>query len=240
MKNIKQKSNFIIFLTFCSLMMFAQETENAFDSKGLRHGSWKGYYDDTAMLRYEGNFNHGKETGLFTYYAKGDKIIVMATRKFDDKGNAYTTFFDETKNKVSEGNMVNKQREGTWTYYHKNSKEVMTLEKYSKDKLTGIRKVFYITGKLAEETNYVNGMKEGVSKKFSKQGVLIEESIFVKDQLEGNYIVYDESSNIAIKGQFKNNKKKGIWSYYEKGKLVKEIDKDKVKTNGATKIEKKK
>ena len=186
MKNFKQKIIFVIYLTFLSLTLFAQ-SQDATDEKGLRHGSWKGYYNDSKILRYVGNFNHGKEQGLFTYYANSDKNIVMATRNFDNKNNAYTIFFDETKNKVSEGNMVNKLREGVWKYYHKNSKEIMTLENYKNDMLQGSRKVFYISGKLAEEVNYKNNLKQGISKKYSKQGILIEESTFDKGVLQGIY-----------------------------------------------------
>src|SRR5690349_18576344 len=94
-----------------------QPAPNALDSKGERHGLWNGFYEDSKLLRYEGKFNHGKEVGLFTYYANSDKKIVMATREFDGKGGAYTVFFDEKKNKVSEGNIINKLRQGAWKYY---------------------------------------------------------------------------------------------------------------------------
>ena len=100
MKNFNQKYIFVIYLTFLSLTSFAQ-SQDATDEKGLRHGSWKGYYNDSKILRYVGNFNHGKEQGLFTYYANSDKNIVMATRNFDNKNNAFTIFYDESKNWIS-------------------------------------------------------------------------------------------------------------------------------------------
>lgn len=203
-----------------------QKAPNALDQKGLRHGLWNGFYDDSKILRYEGTFNHGKETGLFTYYANSDKKIVMATRNFDAKNNAYTIFFDEKKNKVSEGNVVDKLREGIWKYYHKNSNAVMTTENYVNDKLEGSRKVFYSDGKLAEDVLYKNNVKEGLSKKYSKDGKLVEESTFANGVLQGSYKVYEESGEVAITGQFKDDLKKGLWRYYEKGKLVKEINTD--------------
>ena len=228
MKNFKQKIIFVIYLTFLSLTSFAQ-SQDATDEKGLRHGSWKGYYNDSKILRYVGNFNHGKELGIFTYYANSDKNIVMATRNFDNKNNANTIFFDESKNKVSEGNMVDKLREGVWKYYHKNSKEIMTLENYINDKLQGSRKVFYISGKLAEEVNYKNNLKQGISKKYSKTGVLIEESNFNKGVLQGVYKVFDESGKVAINGQFNDDIKKGLWQYYKEGKLIRQVNTDTIK-----------
>ncbi|WP_394758676.1 toxin-antitoxin system YwqK family antitoxin [Flavobacterium sp.] len=203
-----------------------QVSPNSFDENGLRQGLWNGFYDDSKILRYVGNFNHGKEVGVFTYYANSDKKIVMATRNFDSKNNAYTIFFDDKNNKVSEGNTINKFRSGLWKYYHKNSKLVMTTENYVNDKIEGIRKVFYTNGKLAEEVPYKNNLKEGISKKYSKKGKLIEESVFANDVLQGPYKVYDESGNLVIKGQFKNDKKNAIWQYFENGKLVREMNAD--------------
>jgi antitoxin component YwqK of YwqJK toxin-antitoxin module len=228
MKKVKQNIVFMKFLTLCFFVSYGQNT-NKLDYNGLRDGSWKGYYEDSKNLRYVGNFIHGKEIGLFTYYANNDKNIVMATRNFDGKNGAYTIFFDEKKKKVSEGNVINKLRQGVWTYYHRDSKAIMTVENYIDDKLEGARKVFYIDGKVAEEVPYINNVKEGISKKYSKQAKLIEESIYSKGLLQGVYKVYDETGNIVITGQFKDDLKKGIWKYFDKGKLVKEINTDTIK-----------
>ncbi|WP_310556132.1 hypothetical protein [Flavobacterium sp.] len=228
MKKVKQSEIFMFLLTFCITVSYAQ-IEDAKVSKGLRHGKQKGYYENSNILRYEGNFNNGKEQGLFTYYAESDKIIVMATRNFDGKNNAYTIFFDEKGNKVSEGNAKNRLREGIWTYYHNTSKEVMTIENYKKDKLEGSRKVFYITGKLAEEVFYKNDLKEGVSKKYSKESKLVEESVFKNGLLQGSYKVFDESGNQVISGQFDKDLKKGLWKYYAGGKLIRQVNVDTIK-----------
>jgi antitoxin component YwqK of YwqJK toxin-antitoxin module len=226
MKTIKSKNAFMSLLLLYISFGFAQTAPNALDSKGERHGQWQGFFDDSKILRYEGKFNHGKEVGMFTYYANSDKKIVKATRNFDGKGNAYTIFFDEKSNKVSEGNMANKLRQGVWKYYHKGAKTIMTTENYVNDKIEGVRKVFYTTGIVGEEIPYKNNLKEGVSKKFNKDGKLIEESVFVKGLLQGPYKVYDEGGNVVISGKFKDDKKKGIWQYFEGGKLVREINTD--------------
>lgn len=204
----------------------AQISPNSFDENGLRQGLWNGFYDDSKILRYVGNFNHGKEVGIFTYYANSDKKLVLATRNFDAKNGAFTVFYDENKNKVSEGNTINKLREGLWKYYHKNSKEIMTTENYMHDKIEGTRKVFFLGGLLAEEVAYKNNLKEGISKKYSKEGKLVEESTFANDVLQGSYKVYDGLGKVVISGQFKNDKKNGIWNYFNKGKLVRQMNAD--------------
>ena len=150
----------------------------------------------------------------------------MATRNFDGNGGAYTIFYDDKNLKVSEGNVINKLREGIWKYYHKGLKTVMSTEFYLNDKLEGTRKVFYTNGILGEEIPYKNGLKEGIGKKYNKDGKLIEEMVFVGGQMEGSYKVYDEFGSLVISGNFKNDKKKGIWSYFEKGKLVRQMNAD--------------
>lgn len=241
MTNLKLTSYFCSTLIFVFSIAFSQvkvETipkaenpkvqlaPNNLDAQGLRQGFWNGFYDDSKILRYEGNFNHGKEIGVFTYYANSDKKLILATRNFDTKNNAYTIFFDEKKNKVSEGNTINKLRSGIWKYYHKESKLIMTTENYIDDKIEGSRKVFYTNGKVAEDVMYKNNVKEGISKKYSKTAKLVEESNFVNNEMQGPYKVYDDTGKLVIKGQFKNDKKNAVWQYFEKGKLVREVNTD--------------
>jgi len=212
---MKMKPNqFILLLLFATSLGIAQTKENQMNAKGERIGLWKGYYEDSKILRYEGTFNKGKEVGTFTYYANADKKIVSATRKFDGKGNAYTTFFDENGLKVSEGNLRNKLRQGVWTYYHKGLKAVMCVENYVNDKLEGVRKVFFNDNVLAEEVSYKNGLKSGISKIYSKAGTLKEEAVFVNGLMQGSYKVYDDNGTVIIDGQYKEDKKKGLWKYY--------------------------
>lgn len=212
---------------FFSIAFNAQTKENQLDSNGLRHGVWKGVYEDTKYLRFEGTFNHGKEVGTFTYYANAEKKIISATRKFGAKGNAYTIFFDEKGQKVSEGNLVNKLRQGVWKYYHKSSTSIMCTENYVDDKLEGSRKVFFVDGKLAEEVPYKNGLKNGVSKIYSKAGTLKEEAIYVDGLMQGSYKVYDDNGVVIINGQYKKDKKNGLWKYYNSNKeLIKTINTD--------------
>lgn len=222
------KSLILIVLTVINgYSQIKQIKENQLDEKGERHGVWRGYFEGTRIVRYEGKFNHGNEIGLFTYYANDAKKSVMATRNFDGKGNAYTTFFDEKGNKVSEGNAKDQLRQGLWKYYHKGASSLMTTENYVNDKLEGIRKVFYSDGKVAEETPYKNGKKNGVARKYSGEGKLVEEATFENGLMQGPYTVYNANKTIVIKGQFKADKKNSIWNYYdESGKLVKQINAD--------------
>ena len=55
----------LIFITFLVLanLVSAQDKLNQFDEQGLRNGFWKGVHEESKRPRYEGTFEHGKETG---------------------------------------------------------------------------------------------------------------------------------------------------------------------------------
>ena len=230
-RTFKMKNTKEIFLHLCFLMMFcsyntsAQEDINKLDDKGLKNGLWKGKYEESKRPRYEGTFLHGKEIGIFNFYDDTKAKSVIATREFNANDNsAYTIFYDQKKNKVSEGKVLNKLFEGEWKYYHLNSKNIMTTEHYSKGKLEGIRTVFYNSGKIAEEISYKNNLKNGFYKKYTENGIVLEESIFKNNQYSGLAIFRDSNGNMVSKGQFVKGKKAGIWQFFEKGKIVKEMN----------------
>lgn len=221
---------FFILILFACQFSFGQTETNKLDEKGNKHGVWKGYYPESKRLRYEGTFEHGKEVGMFNFYDDTKAQTVIATREFNPKDHsAYTTFYNQSKNKVSEGKEVNKLPDGLWKYYHENSKDIMTLENYKNGKLDGLRSVYYPGNILAEETNYSNGIKNGPYKKYSVKGVVLEESNYKNDQFDGKAVYKDPFGNVVAQGIYVNGKKKGMWQFYENGKLVSEENMSKVK-----------
>ncbi len=221
-------SNKLVFGFFflVSITLFAQADYNKLDEKGNKHGLWKGIYKDTKNPKYEGTFEHGKEVGTFTFFDNTKTKRVIATREFNPKDNsAYTIVYDQLKNKVSEGKVVNKVSEGKWIYYHKASKNIMATENYIKGKLEGLRSVFYPSGKIAEEILYKNNLKNGIYKRYTESGIIIEESNYMNNEYDGLATFRDpDDGNIVSKGKFTNGKKTEIWQFFEKGKLVKEMN----------------
>lgn len=216
------KSSIAFLLLFLiSMASFSQES-NKLDDKGLRHGLWKGIHEESKRPRYEGTFDHGKETGVFKYFDDTKAGSVIATRVFAKDGSCYTTVFDQKGNKVSEGREVNKLHEGEWKFYHKESKDILAIEKYAKGKLTGKRKVFYAKNVLNEETEYVNGVRHGPYKKYTEKGVLLEDVIYKNGELNGPAVFKNENDQLIAKGTFVNGRKMGMWQFFEDGKLIRE------------------
>jgi antitoxin component YwqK of YwqJK toxin-antitoxin module len=210
---------FLLLFLFSSTIVFSQEI-NKLDENGRKHGLWKGVYEESRRPRYEGTFDHGKETGMFKFFDDTKAGTVIATRDFNAKDNScYTIFYNQKNSKVSEGKVVNKQFEGEWKYYHFDSPQIMTLENYSNGKLNGVRKVYYKSGVIAEEISYRNGLKDGVYKSYAENGVILEESNYKNDVYDGDAIFRNATNNITGQGLYSNGKKVGIWKVLENGKI---------------------
>ena len=216
-----------IFLFLLSGVFALAQDYNKLDENGKKHGLWKGFYEESKRLRYEGTFEHGREVGLFKFFDDTKASTVIATREFNANDNScYTIFFNQKNNKVSEGKVVNKQFEGEWKYYHENSPQVMTLEYYANGKLNGVRKVFYKSGVIAEETTYKDGVKEGLYKSYAENGIVLEESNFKNGMYDGMATYRTATNELSSQGVYKKGKKVGVWKILEKGKL-KDVNMDK-------------
>ena len=90
-----------LFLLFAFLFIgqaSAQEEINQLDANGKRHGLWRKTFEENPnQVRYEGRFEHGKETGLFTFYILGqDKPA--ATKFFSpDSDTAQVKFLTQKR-----------------------------------------------------------------------------------------------------------------------------------------------
>lgn len=214
---------FILFfgIIFCSFDSLSQEEFNQTDAQDKPHGVWKKYYEGTQQLRYEGQFEHGKEVGEFKFYCEDCKDKPEAIKKFNHKDNiAEVKYFTKKGKILSEGKMKGKERIGEWITYHKNTNIPMIRENYQKGKLTGKSSIYYPDGKITEELYYFNGLKEGANIYYSRMGVVIKKLQYKDDKLHGPATYYDGHGDLIIEGSYKDDKKDGLWKYYKNGKLV--------------------
>ncbi len=217
-----------VILTLLILLVYSlsfSQGVNQFDENGKRHGIWKKTFKNTNVLRYEGEFSHGKEIGVFKFYKNiRKKAVLTATRTFNEKDDkTYVKFFSSKGKTISEGTMDGKLYTGIWKYYQKSSDELLTLEHYDdKGNLHGERFVYYPDGQIAEKQNYVNGKLNGASTWYSIKDVVLKSFIYVDGELHGNSKYYNPKGELITEGRYKQGKKHGIWKYYENGKLTNE------------------
>lgn len=211
----------ILFLITCN--MLAQET-NQFDAEGNRHGIWQQYYKGSKQLRYEGNFLHGKETGIFKFYCETCKDQPAVTKEFNEANSLATVKYYSPEGKLlSEGIMDGKIREGTWKYYDEESCKLILEETYHKDKLEGEKITYYDNGLVTEKANYKEGVLDGENIFWNENGNLIKALNYENGKLNGKAVFYTSSGQKMMEGYYKDDKESGIWKYYSDGKVVQEI-----------------
>ena len=198
---------------------------NQVDANGERQGVWRKNFDKTKVLRYEGEFSHGKEIGLFKFYKNiNGKAVLTATRQFNESNNiAEVKFYSSTGKIISEGNMNGKTYVGVWKYYQKRNNQLLTLENYNDNGLLdGERLIYYANGQVSQKEFYTGGKLTGISTWYSEEGVPIKEFTYVNDELHGLSKYYDGKGELIVEGNYKRGNKEKIWKYYENGKLVEE------------------
>lgn len=222
---------------FIGAQVFAQEF-NQLDAQGKRHGKWQKYFEGTKKLRYQGQFEHGKEIGTFKFYhlkAKGKHPSCI--KEFSKDSNiSQVKYYTSTGVLLSEGQMKGKKRFGKWISYHKNSSVIMDEELYENGTLNGIKTTYYKDGKVLSRETYLNGVLNGKNQLFAENGQLVKDLNYTNGKLNGPFKHYEKQGKVKLDGKYEMGKPRGVWKYYEGGKLVN--SKDYTKSNNPIKKKK--
>ena len=199
---------------------FGQKKINQLDSNGERTGVWKKYYNN-GRLRYQGQFDAGKEKGVFKFYSALNSDHPILVKAFEPNSNkAQVKFYTEKGILKSAGEMQGKLRTGKWVYYHKEGKKVLSIEHYINAELNGNSQTYYKSGKITEDLNYKNGKLHGNLKRYADSGVLLDDLNYVRGKLEGAAKYYNVQGKLVYWGDYENDEKIGKWEYFEKGKPI--------------------
>lgn len=204
---------------------YAQEF-NQFDKNGERHGEWKKKYEGTDKLRYQGQFEHGKEIGVFKFYHKEAKGSHPSCIKEFTKTSdvAHVKYYTSTGIFLSEGKTKGKLRIGTWKYYERVSGVLIEEENYENGMLNGIKTSYYQNGKVLQTETYKNDLLDGKKKMYAPNGNIVSEYSYVKGKRDGYFVEYDKKGEKSLTGKYTANKPRGVWKYYTDGKLTRTKD----------------
>ena len=221
MKYFKNYSLLVLIMLLTFQYTNAQEKINQFNAKGERIGVWKKYYNNK-RIRYEGEFNNGKEIGVFKYYSILSSKHPTIIKKFQNNSElASLSYYTVDGVLESEGTMEGKNRVGKWVYFYPEG-EIMIEENYSNGALNGTYKSYYKTGKITEIINYKNGILHGSSKRYADNGNLLDDLNYEEGKLNGLANYYTVEGKIMYKGNYENDVKVGEWEFYDNGEKVTE------------------
>jgi len=211
----------VILVFFCGIFISSAQGEiNQVNENGERDGVWKKLYSN-GNIRYEGQFEVGKEVGVFNYYSMVNSEHPIVVKTFSKENNIATVeFYYETGVIESTGKMDGKNRVGKWIYYHSNGKVVISEENYENGLLNGVSKTFYRSGEITEILQYKKGKLHGNIKRFADNGVLIDDLNYSNGNLNGPAKYYDIKGELIYTGHYENDEKIGKWEYFENGKPI--------------------
>lgn len=220
MKMPKFKSLFFFLMLLVCGTTVAQEKINQLDEQGRRTGVWKKYYDNK-NLRYEGQFEAGKEIGVFNYYAElNPKHPILVKTHTEDSDIAKVSYFYEGGILQSEGAMNGKNRIGKWIYYNSDGKTIISEENYENGLLHGTATTYFAPGKITEVLTFKNGLLHGNVLRYSSEGILLDDLQYENDKLHGPAKYYNVAGKLIRKGNYENDLKTGNWEYFENGESI--------------------
>ncbi|MHB1146193.1 MAG: toxin-antitoxin system YwqK family antitoxin [Lutibacter sp.] len=220
MKKLPYKSLFFFLLLFVSGTVMAQEKINQLDEQGRRTGVWKKYYDNK-NIRYEGQFEAGKEIGIFNYYAELNSAHPILVKSYTEgSDNAKVSYFYEGGKLESEGTMNGKNRIGKWTYYNTDGKTIISEENYENGLLHGTATTYFSPGKITEVLTFKDGVLHGNVLRYSSEGILLDDLQYENGKLHGPAKYYNIAGKLIRKGNYENDQKAGNWEYFENGKPI--------------------
>lgn len=142
-------------------------------------------------------------------YVKGESNLF--TGIFSIRYAGHLLYFEEYKDGVLDGDKVWFGNDGT----------VGMREKYVAGKKEGDQITYHINGNVRSITPYKNGRIEGVVEWYDTNGLLVEQNEIINGT--GRYVTYWENGNIQEEGNYKNYKKVGDWTDYNKDKQVEKV-----------------
>lgn len=219
----KLRSIFVLSLTIILgiTFSFGQTKINQFDKDGKRHGVWRKYYNND-RIRYQGQFDHGKEIETFKYFSAANSDHPVVIKEFNsDNRVAKVSFFAENGSLISKGKMEGKNRVGKWLFFHEDGKTVMSEENYVNGKLHGEYRTYYQSGKPTEIAYYKNGFLDSIYRKYSIKGHLYQHFSYKSGKLNGKAVYYNrKTGSLTTKGLFNDDVRVGTWENYVDGELI--------------------
>lgn len=198
----------------------AQDSINQLDKNGKFHGKYRKLHSN-GNLRYEGTFQHGKEVGVFKFYAVTGEKNPIAVKEYNTKNDSIKVAFYSNSGKLqSNGVMLGKNRVGKWQYYFSDGKTLLSVENYKDDLLDGPMIVYFKNGKTTEISNYKAGKLHGNKKRFSDDGFIVEDLTYVYGTVHGPAKLYDEKGELYGKGNYENGLKTGTWEFKINGEWI--------------------
>ncbi len=188
--------------------IFKGDTINRVDSKGLKQGLWRKYYN-TDTLFSEGIYKNNIHTGTFNTFHKNGKIQSILKFRGTTEISKAELFYESGKI-MSKGKYIDHTKDSLWIYYDeegiKNAEEF-----YKNGKKEGTWIIFYQNGKPSRIVMYKSDKKNGPFKEFFESGRPKIDALMKDDEFEGIVKIYHPNGQLWQSGNYSKGLKEGSW-----------------------------
>jgi len=208
----------ITYMEYKKGFLVSRERINRKDSKGLKQGRWKFFYDDFT-IKQEGIFKDDKKNGYFKDYDENGSLLTVK-KYMNDVEQIEAPELTSLKIKTD--------------YYP--SGKVKTVASYNGEVAEGIRREYNEEGKIT--AGYVftkgaltgegivdeEGTKEGEWREYYLDGTLRSIGTYVKGKPVGNWKYYFENGKLESEGKYtKSGLLDGTWRWYFEDASIRRI-----------------
>lgn len=187
------KFSLITLITLISLLSLGQV--NQLDSKGRKQGVWQKKYEGIHVYKYKGQFKDDKPVGTFTYYYESSKVkAVIKHEANSNRSVAY--YYHENGALMSHGIFRNQVKDSIWLNFGP-SQRISNTETYVGGVLHGKKVVYYVPEVVSDKSQIPSAVY-----------------IYVNGILDGPFTEYHQNTKTKVKGQYKDNKRDGIWTHF--------------------------
>lgn len=191
-KEYDENGNIISLMEYHNDFLVSRERINRYDSKMLRQGPWKAFYDN-GRIKSESSYIDDMMHGYYKEYdEKGNLVLTMLY----DKGSIVKSLVEDQP----EIEMINR---------YDDSGKLVYSGPFRNDTPVGTHREYGPDGKITNAFIY------------NDNGILLEEGIVDEEgNRNGKWKSYFQDSTLSAEGQYTNNRRSGLWKFYtSKGKL---------------------
>ena len=199
---------------------------------GIRHSSYREFYDSTESLKLDQHFNNGKLDGKQLSFSEKGDTIALENYKLDVLNGLQRSYFFNGKLNLqityksgkmhgkylkydSKGTLLddityNNGKRHKKAYRYFDNGNLMIEESWNHGKKNGEFKYFFPSGTMSSYEIYVNDKKEGEFEEKYKNGFTKRHAVYKKDKLicETIYNEYGEKIKETKEGSKEDKKKK--------------------------------
>lgn len=201
---------------------------NAFDSNEERHGPWIRVWPN-GKLYYEGQFNHGRPQGSFTFYFETGEVMsrieheddprYMIATHYRQDGNVSGSGGYFTTEELDEAGEPIRVKDKHWKYFDVRG-TLRIEEHWSNGVLQGEYAAYDENGRVVERGFYENGEKSGPWSIFNERGKILNRVEFQAGLHHGEFQMNDDLGRNLIIGRHAHGQAIGAWVHYNSDRTV--------------------